>query len=190
MATFADKPTIEGERVVLRPLRAGDGAALLATMHDEGMRLTGTHQTFELQQLEDWVSSRSAQVDRLDLGIIERATGTLVGDLAINEWDEPNQCCNFRIALGPHAQDRGLGSEATRLVVDYVFEQLPIHRISLDVFAFNPRAAHVYERAGFVVEGRARHTLLWAGEFHDSILMSILRPDWQRRARPVSSTTC
>jgi RimJ/RimL family protein N-acetyltransferase len=46
------------------------------------------------------------------------------------------------------------------------------------VFAFNERAAHVYERVGFVREGVLRDTLYWDGVYHDSIVMSILRPEW------------
>lgn len=181
MATFADKPTIMGVRVLLRPLISDDAPALLAAMDEDAMRLTGTQRTFSLQQLIEWTSTRAATDDRLDFAIVERANGAFVGDLAINSWDPRNQSCNFRISLGPQGRNRGLGSEATRLIVDYVFTNLAIHRLGLDVFAFNPRAAHVYERVGFVVEGVQRAALLWDGEFHDSILMSILRPEWEAR---------
>src|SRR5689334_9118102 len=109
MATFSDKPTLTGERVVLRPLQAGDGAALLATFDEESSRFTGTHRTFTLEELDAWVASRPDTDDRLDLAIIDRTSGAFVGDLAINDWDEPNGCCNFRISLGPNGRDRGLG---------------------------------------------------------------------------------
>jgi RimJ/RimL family protein N-acetyltransferase len=181
VATFADKPTLRGERVLLRPLVESDAADLLATMDEEGIRLTGTHRSFSLEDLVSWTSSRAAVDDRLDLAIVATATNAFVGDLAINDWDPHNHSCNFRIAVGPRGRNRGLGSEATRLIVDYVFAELPIHRIGLDVFSFNPRAAHVYERVGFVVEGVQRSTLFWDGEYHDSILMSILRPEWEAR---------
>ena len=179
MATFADKPTIAGERVVLRPMTGDDAESFLASMDDEGLRLTGTHRTFTLDDVRAWAGSRADQGDRLDLTIVDRVTGEWAGELAVMQWDEPNQSCAFRIALAPGFRDRGLGSEATRLIVDYVFGSLPIHRIALDVFAFNPRAERVYERVGFVREGVQRDALLWDGEFHDSIMMSILRPDWE-----------
>jgi RimJ/RimL family protein N-acetyltransferase len=67
------------------------------------------------------------------------------------------------------------------LIVDYVFDEIdepaPINRIFLEVFDFNERAAAVYEKVGFVREGVQREALLWAGEFHDAITMSILRRD-------------
>ena len=52
-----------------------------------------------------------------------------------------------------------------------------LHRVQLDVYAFNPRALRSYEKAGFVVEGRQRDTLFWDGEWTDSILMSVLNTD-------------
>lgn len=180
--TFADKPTLTGERVILRPMAIEDAPAMLASMDDaEGMRLTGTHASFTLEQLERWAASRQATVDRLDLSIIDRASGAWTGELAILDWDRDNHSCGFRIAIGPAGRNRGLGSEATRMIVDYVFEHLPINRIELNVFAFNPRAIHVYERAGFVREGVSRAALYWDGEYHDSIQMSILRDAWLAR---------
>ena len=73
--------------------------------------------------------------------------------------------------------DRGLGSEATRLIVDYALDNVGLHRLELEVYAFNPRARHVYERAGFVYEGTRRDALLWDGEWVDAISMAILATD-------------
>ena len=186
MDDFAEKPTITGERVVLRPVQAADAVDFLDSMDDEGQRLTGTHRTFTLTEIRDWFRSRGATTDRWDLAIVERATGRWVGELAILDWDRDTWSCGFRIALGPNGRDRGFGTEATRLVVGRVFHDLPIHRIQLEVYAFNPRAQHVYESVGFRREGTLRDSLRWAGEFHDTIVMSILRPDWEA-AHPTRS---
>ena len=52
--------------------------------------------------------------------------------------------------------------------------QLGPHRISLEVYAFNPRARHVYEKAGFVTEGVLREALRYEDEWIDAAVMSIL----------------
>jgi RimJ/RimL family protein N-acetyltransferase len=177
---FAVKPTIEGHKVLLRPMVAGDAEALLVLMNDdESNRLTGTHRTFTLDELRAWAGSRGAEPDRLDLVIVDRTSGAAVGEVVINEWDAEDRACNFRIGIGPGGRDRGLGSEATRLVVDHVFTTTDAHRIGLEVFDFNPRAAHIYEKAGFRREGVRRDVLRWAGEYHSAIIMSILRPEWE-----------
>lgn len=180
--TFADKPTLNGKRVILRPMSIEDAAPFFASLTDEESTwLTGTRQTFTFEQIQRWTASRKDVDDRLDLSIFDRASGDWVGELAILDWDADNHSCGFRIAIGPRGRNRGLGSEATRLVVDYVFGHLPINRIGLEVFAFNPRAIRVYERCGFIREGVLRSALHWDGEYHDAILMSILRDDWSRR---------
>jgi RimJ/RimL family protein N-acetyltransferase len=77
VASFADKPTIEGERIVLRPLVAADAAALPADLDDlEARRLTGTHREFSPADVERWATGRSDGDSRIDLAIVERATGS------------------------------------------------------------------------------------------------------------------
>jgi RimJ/RimL family protein N-acetyltransferase len=64
-------------------------------------------------------------------------------------------------------------------VLAHAFGTVGLHRIELDVYAFNPRAQAVYERAGFVREGVRRDALRWDGEYTDAITMAILAPDWR-----------
>jgi RimJ/RimL family protein N-acetyltransferase len=178
MTDFSFKPTLTGERVVLRPFRDGDADALMqAILNDpEADRLTGTHATFTEEQVRAYAATRNEQTDRLDLAIEHE--GRCVGEAVLNEWDPDNRSCNFRIMLTADGRDRGLGTEATRLIVGYGFEKLGLHRIELEVYAFNPRARRVYEKVGFVAEGVRRDALLWDGEWVDSTIMSVLSTDW------------
>lgn len=179
MGGFADHPVITGDAIVLRPMVASDAAHLWADLSDdEANRMTGSHDSFTRDQIDRWAASRSDQDDRFDLAVTDRATGAWLGEVVINDWDEPNQSCGFRIALAADARNRGVGTEATRLVVDHVFRELPINRIELEVYAFNARGIAVYEKVGFRREGTRREALRWEGEFVDAITMGILRSDW------------
>ena len=96
---------------------------------------------------------------------------------------QENRSASFRIALAGAAYfGKGYGSEATQLIVDFGFRELKLHRIELEVYDFNPRAQHVYEKAGFVKEGVRRDVLLWDGVYQSAIVMSILEDEW-REAR-------
>jgi RimJ/RimL family protein N-acetyltransferase len=189
---FGVKPTLAGRLVVLRPFRADDLPAMQATMLDpEGRILTGSvHDAAqaraplgpgEAQAARDWLLTRNDQADRLDLAVTDKATGACVGEVVLNQWDPGNESCNFRIFLGPGARDRGFGTEASRLIVGYGFERLGLHRISLEVYAFNPRARRAYEKAGFRTEGVLRESLRYNGEWVDATVMSILAPEWHDR---------
>ncbi len=187
-ADFTLKPTLTGSRVRLRPFEPADVAALAPAFEDrELLRLTGSaHRSDDplepqdperSEQFRQW---RNAQPDRLDLAVVDLATGACVGEVVLNEWDTANRSCNFRILLSGSGQDRGLGTEATRLVLAHGFEQLGLHRISLEVYAFNPRARRVYEKVGFVAEGTLRDALHYDGQWIDATVMSLLAPDWTR----------
>jgi RimJ/RimL family protein N-acetyltransferase len=191
---FAVKPTLVGERVVLRPFREGDLPAMSEAMLDPEARvLTGSvHDAAQARApgspdeeklLAEWYGTRNDQADRLDLAVTDKATGECVGEAVLNDWDPGNESCNFRIFIGPRGRDRGLGTEATRLIVGYGFEHLGLHRISLEVYAFNPRARRAYEKAGFRAEGVLRESLRYNGEWVDATVMSVLASEWAAGGR-------
>lgn len=193
--SFAVKPTLVGDGVLLRPVAADDAAGLVEMLNDpEVRRLTGTHgrarSGTERGPAERWYSSRAVDDNRLDLAIVEQSTNSYVGEAVLNELDVDNRSCSFRIALvGPRAFGRGYGTEATRLILAHAFGTVGIHRVTLEVFAFNPRARHVYEQVGFVHEGTKRQALHWQGDWVDAHLMAVLADDWSaHRGYPESRT--
>jgi RimJ/RimL family protein N-acetyltransferase len=159
---FATKPTLHGKLVTLRPFRDGDAEVMAEILSDpEVRRLTGsvesTAQAGRRQpvddRLRDWYATRGDQPDRLDLGIEDAASGTLVGEVVLNELDLIGRTCNLRLLVGPQGRDRGLGTEAVGLATAYGIEHLGLRRVTLEVFAFNPRARRVYEKVGYVETG-------------------------------------
>jgi RimJ/RimL family protein N-acetyltransferase len=184
------KPVLHGELVTLRPLVRDDAVAIAALLADpELLKLTGSVPSTEEalafpstpdQQTIDWYASRSEQDDRLDLGVVDNATGQLVGETVLNQWDPEAGSANFRILVGAAGRNRGLGTEATRLTVGYGFEQLGLSRITLGVFAFNPRAVRAYSKAGFVQERVNPGEFAFDGVPVDEIVMAINAQEWQR----------
>ena len=132
---------------------------------------------FDRDAVETHLATIGAADDRADWAIIDSESGDYLGEIVLNELDADNASMNFRIALLPGLPGRGYGTEATTVVLDFAFGRLGLHRVFLDVYSFNPRALRSYEKAGFVTEGRQRHTLNWDGEWADSILMGILSTD-------------
>ncbi|MDQ0930664.1 GNAT family N-acetyltransferase [Streptomyces turgidiscabies] len=180
---FSVKPVLTGEKAVLRPFTEADAEVIAEVIEDpEVIRFTFEPDTvITPESLRSWYGSRSDRTDRLDLAVTDRATGELVGEVVLNEWNPATRSCNFRTLLGPRGRGRGLGTEATRLIVAYGFEQLGLHRIELQTYAHNQRALRVYEKVGFVVEGVRREVQLREGEWADEVLMAILDHEWADR---------
>ena len=176
---FRDQPELLGTSVRLEPLTVAVLADYWAALSDpEVSRLTGTHAVFQPSDVETWLRTRQDHHDRADWAILRADDGAFLGEAVLNDLDPDNESASYRVWLaGPAVFGRGYGSEATRLVVDYALDAVGLHRLTLEVFDHNPRARRVYEKCGFVVEGRRREALLWQGSWHDSLTMTILDTD-------------
>ncbi|WP_312651885.1 GNAT family protein [Proteiniclasticum sp.] len=189
MPNFIHKPVLEGERALLRPFKEEDLKFILAILDEpELRRLTGSAScdeetnsplsTEDLERTRHWYESRNEQTDRLDLAIIDKKTGLLVGEAVFNEYDEATGNVNFRILIGQAGQGRGIGSEATKIFLRYGFILLDLHKISLEVFSFNPRAERVYIKNGFVLEGIKREDFRFNEEYIDTKIYGMLKSDF------------
>jgi RimJ/RimL family protein N-acetyltransferase len=148
------KPTILGNRINLRPINTGDAEAVFASLSDEeSMRLTGTQQSFTFEQVLKFCQTIQSDENRVDFAITRKDDPAYIGEVVLNEIDWENRSANFRIALANHTFfGKGYGSEATQLTLNFAFETLKLHRIELEVYDFNPRALHVYEKADLCVK--------------------------------------
>jgi RimJ/RimL family protein N-acetyltransferase len=175
------KPTLEGANITLRPIQLSDINLYLELLRDEeGLRLTGTQDAnFSREQIESWITTIAERDDRVDLAIVPHVLDQLVGEVVLNKIDMTNRSANIRIGIRAPYTNRGYGREALRLLMAYAFERLHLHRVELEVFAFNPRAQHVYEQLGFRREGVLRDVLFLDGVFHDAIVMSILEDEYR-----------
>jgi RimJ/RimL family protein N-acetyltransferase len=149
---------------------------LAALTDPEVARLTGSHVRPDRERTVRWLATRGDHHDRADWAAVRIADGAFLGEAVLNALDVDNASARYRVMLAPGHHDQGYGTEITRLVVDHALT-LGLHRVELGVFAFNPRARRVYEKCGFVLEGRRRDALRRDGEWHDELVMGVLATD-------------
>ncbi|MFH8383046.1 GNAT family N-acetyltransferase [Kitasatospora sp. NPDC018058] len=179
LSALSVKPVLHGPSVRLVPLDTRHTDPMWELCADpETNRLTGTRTAFTRDQIEDWCTTRPDQPDRLDLAVEDPATGRFLGDTALTDVDPDNSSADFRIALTPDSTGRGIGTQTTLLVLRHAFETVRLHRVHLEVYAYNERAARAYRKAGFTLEGRARQAHHWDGRYWDVLHMAALRDDW------------
>ncbi len=188
--TSPTKPVLRGRLVTLRPFREADVAAMAEILSDPDVRrltgsVTSSAEAHGRQPVDDrlreWYATRADQPDRLDLAVEDAATGRLVGEVVLNEHDPVARSCNLRCLVGPAGRDRGLGTEALGLLVDHAFGALGLGRLELEVFEFNPRARHVYERLGFTVTGTREAALVFDEVPVGAVDMALTADRWAGR---------
>jgi RimJ/RimL family protein N-acetyltransferase len=174
---------LTGDRVRLRELRESDLDRLVAWWQDPDLMVTQTSGPYHPQmaapiaeQFRTW--SRN---DGTDAGFVveTHADGVPVGHAALFGANAHNRTATFAIMIGPPHQNRGLGTEATRLILRFGFEELGLHRIQLVANGFNERGLATYRKAGFVEEGRSREAIFRSGTWHDQVHMGILAREWR-----------
>ncbi len=140
--------------------------------------MPGIPQTVTLDGETEWFETRQRERDSIVFAILARPEGNLIGNCGLQRIDLKNRCAQFGIFIGDKSYwGRGFGTDATRTLLHFGFEQLGLHRVELEVYAFNPRATRAYEKAGFRRDGTRRQALFRNGEFHDIHIMSILRDE-------------
>ncbi len=163
-----------GERVTVRPGRAGDVDALRAIRTEPGVaRWWG-----KPDPRDDTAAELRGASDDVLL-VIEVATEVAGGIQYHEELNPMYHHAGIDIYLGARWQGRGYGVEAIRLVARFLFERRGHHRLIIDPAVANTRAIAAYAKAGFRPVGVMRqYERQGDGPWHDGLLMDLLRDEF------------
>jgi RimJ/RimL family protein N-acetyltransferase len=113
-----------------------------------------------------------------------KPTPTPIGILSLNKLSDPNlahhRSAKLGIFLDTGYHGKGYGPEAVEWALDWAFTMAGLHRVGLEVYEWNQKAQKVYEKLGFVTEGRERESSWYHGRWWDNILMSMLDYEWEK----------
>lgn len=184
-------PQIVGHRVALRRPAAEDLDAVVRWYRDPEIARLTRYQARPMTQadVERFFRTRLLSPDALAYSIVELPSWRLIGFTTFGSLDGDSGSVLFHITIGERdAWGRGLGTEATGLMLGHAFERLGLHRVGLTVFSYNMRAIRAYEKAGFRIEGRLRDAILRDGRYFDEVQMGILATEWlEQRYGPLGT---
>jgi diamine N-acetyltransferase len=107
-------------------------------------------------------------------------TLTPVGLCGLDDINHVDSTAEFSIVIGDRGfQGKGIGTEATRLTLQYAFDVLGLYNIWLQVSANNPAAIRVYEKAGFKHIGIRRKSVRVGREYLDDVYMDAIADDFE-----------
>lgn len=171
---------VSEERVRLRAVTEADLPDYVRWLNDpEVTRFISVEAgTITLGGEREWLA-RVSDPNRAGRTWAIEAEGRHIGNCALHV-DESGKNAGFGIHIGDKtAWGKGYGAATVREVLRIGFEEWGLHRIHLTAFAENARAIRCYEKCGFRHEGLRRKAVLKSGEWHDDVLMAILREEWE-----------
>jgi RimJ/RimL family protein N-acetyltransferase len=174
---------LRGSKVRLAALSKDDAPRMARWYGDVGyLRLQETNAALpkSVAQIESELEHLGGSADTIAFGIRTRDNNELIGTLGFYEIEWSNQAAWLGMGIGDReAWGKGYGTEALRLALQYAFDELNLHRLTLTVIAYNERAIALYEKAGFRREGVFREFGQRDGKRYDMYLYGLLRPEWE-----------
>lgn len=104
-----------------------------------------------------------------------------IGQIDLIKIDWVNRIGTLGIVIGNTENlGKGYGTEAIKLIQEFAFNRLNLHKLDLEVREYNDRAIKCYKKCGFVEEGRIRQNHFIDGKYTDTIFMGILKSEWEQ----------
>lgn len=170
--------TMVFDRTRLRPLRREDGGLLDQWMTDLDLCiLNASYSPVSVVDQESRLESMMHKQTDLVIFVIEDCvSGQAIGTCQLQNinWRHRSAELQIRIGSAEH-QEGGFGLEAVKLLVEFGFKDLNLHRIYLQVLETDTRAIRAYEKCGFVQEGIMREAAQIDGNFVNAVCMGKLR---------------
>jgi len=107
--------------------------------------------------------------------------GTAIGDVALQDIDWKNRSCSIGLGIAKiEYRSKGYGTEAVSIFLEYGFNNLGLERITANTLEQNKGAQHSLEKSGFILEGRERKAIYFAGRKWDRLNYAILKDEFNK----------
>jgi RimJ/RimL family protein N-acetyltransferase len=133
-----------------------------------------------LDQLQEYLSAAEGPAPNRKIFTASDPSGQVVGHIELGALDYANESAALcRVLIATAARGRGFSLPMVQEALRIGFEDLRLRRIELRVYSFNHAAISCYRHAGFIQEGVLRQALKVGNAYWDTVLMAVLREEWE-----------
>ena len=182
---FSHMPTLETERLVLRPLRVSDTADMFAYAHDPEVTrflLWRPHPdpAYTRSYLE-YVAGRYRTGTCYEWAVVCRADGRMIGTCGFAAVDCAHNAGEIGYVINPAYRGSGYAPEAVGRVMRFGFDVMGLHRVQARYIVGNEASRRVMEKAGMTFEGVLRQSMLIKGAYCDIGVCAVLVSEFRRK---------
>ncbi len=185
---FSDMPTLHTDRLILRPMRAGDAKDMFDyACREEVTRylLWSPHPSVNYtRDYLSYIESRYLLGDFYDWSVVCAEDNKMIGTCGFTRIDIPNNAGEIGYVLNPDYHGKGYGTEAAEEVLRFGFRSIGLHRIEARFMEGNVASRHVMEKLGMTFEGYRREAILVKGTYRTVGICAILYDDYIRVQSP------
>ena len=105
----------------------------------------------------------------------------LIGEIGFRTIKWFNRKAEISLVVTPEYQGKGHGKQALLLLMQFAFKKMNLYRLEAEVIDYNDKAKSLFEKAGFVLEGRLREAKYNNGNYHDILRYGMLRSEYEKK---------
>lgn len=172
---------LQSERIALRAIRKDDIQKLSELMSDREIGiLSGEVYPMTEKGFEDLYQSCQETDNRIWFVIEDKETGKIIGETGFLRIFNPWRTCDYSLIIWDREYwNRGYGKETAKLMLEYGFNNLNMHRLAIGVVGFNIRGLKFWESIGFEKEGIQKDGYYCNGQYSDFIMMYLLEDKYR-----------
>jgi ribosomal-protein-alanine N-acetyltransferase len=173
------KGFLEGDRIYLRGVCPDDvNEAYYRWMNDPEVNkyLESRFYPHSLERLRDYVCSKLGDQENPFFAIILKEGDRHIGNIKLGPINTIHRFADIGIIIGEQdCWGKGYGTEAIRLIVEYAFNTLNLHKVTAGFYKPNIKSMKAFEKAGFSQEGVRKSHCYCDGKYVDDILFGLVR---------------
>ena len=178
--------------MVLRELRSSDAVSLhaLLTPREVSRFISPPPSTVEgFEKFIAWTHRQRNAGTYVCFAVTLQGYDTAIGIFQVRDLGQGFQSAEWGFALGAAFWGTGVFYDGARLVLDFVFDTLGVHRLEARAAVLNGRGNGALQKLGAVQEGILRRSFLCGGRYLDQALYALLGADWRKARRPIAVAT-
>jgi RimJ/RimL family protein N-acetyltransferase len=169
---------LETDRLLLRPVEEYDLKELLELQWDKSLMKFMKFKPLSMENQKEWIKSLGKNNATFVIVLKENNKYELIGLATLNQIDQLHQRASWGMKLKSNIQSKGVGFEASLILLNYAFSNLNLEKIHGDILFENIANRKMCKKVGVVEEGVLRSHYYQNGKFRDVVIVGILKKEF------------
>lgn len=137
-----------------------------------------------VEKMEEYYRNVALSPNNVMLAIIDKESDKHIGNIKLGPINWITGIATLGIMIGnKEFWGKGYGTEAIKLVLDYAFKRLNLHKVTAGIAAIHQASIKAFEEAGFEIEGQLKSQFFLDGKYYDSLYLGITGEDYLKKSK-------
>ena len=174
-----------GKKILLRELRIGDMLVLNNLINDNEIsnNVVGWSKPVTMEEQNNWFKNLNKD-NNIRYAICDlKDENNAIGTVIVSKIDWKNRSCSIDVKILTEKQGSGYGNESIVIILNYIFNELNMNRVFVNILDYNNSSIKMFEKNDFLLEGVQKQAIYKNGEYHSLLLYALLKEDYIKNER-------